>query len=100
MALGGGAAVAAHGGDDEGFGAEFLDLGDRGLEDLGDAIDAAAAGGEADAGAGLDGGGDLGPGELLGDGGGDVGDLGRFESLADFEPAREGAALEHFETFE
>ena len=48
LPLGGGAAVAAHGRDDEWIGSAFSDFIDDSPGDLGDAMDAAAAGGEGD----------------------------------------------------
>src|SRR5262249_17798659 len=72
LPLGGAAAVAAHGGHEEGFGAEGLQVVGDGAEDEGDVGDAAAAGGERDGVAGLDAALQLEVGEGGADAGGDV----------------------------
>ena len=85
--------MAAHGRDDERSGAEGVDLVDAGGDDLGDAVDAAAAGGQCDAGTGLNGSTDLGPGKFRGDCGADIGDDGRFKLLTNPGPARKFTSI-------
>jgi len=81
LALGGGAAVAAHGGNDEGFGAGGEEMIDDGLGDAIDIGDAAAADGDGNGGAGRNW--DVRGGEALAGGGWDVRDVGAREILAD-----------------
>ena len=87
LAFGRGAAVAAHGGEDEGLGAEGLELGHHLLHALGDVGDAAAAHTERNGHAGLHGAAHLGPLELLHYRLADVVDPGGFEFLPDMDHA-------------
>src|SRR4029077_10190856 len=90
LALGGGAAVAPHGGEDEGLRAQRLQLGNYLLGAIGNVGDSAASAAHGDGHAGLDLGSHLGTLELLGHGLRDVSDLDRFEFLADVDHARQG----------
>ena len=89
LALGGRAAVAAHGREDERLGAERLQLGDDLLGALGDVVDAAAAAADRDGHAGLHLGADFGALELLGHRRADVGEPLAIELLADVHHPRQ-----------
>ena len=89
LALGGGAAVAAHGREDEGLGAQRLELGDDLLGALGDVGDAAAAAAHRDGHAGLDLGAHLGALELVDHRLADVVELRGLELLPDVHHARQ-----------
>ena len=96
LALGGGTAVAAHGGHDVGLGALGLDEVHDGPGHQGVVVDAAAAAGDGDFLAGLDLAADLGAVQLPDDDAGDValGDAGFVKVLADLDHAGNGGVFD------
>ena len=96
LTLGGGAAVAAHGGHDVGFGALGLDEVHDSTGHQGVVVDAAAAAGNGDLLAGLDLAADLGTVQLFDDDAGDVAfrDAGLVKVLADLDHAGNGGVFD------